>query len=154
MLREKYYGSKKGAECVAAYRSPQYERQHYYRHIIGGDFIKGFALKDGDVLIENNEIQMVDGEELLRQTAQSIIETNKGEWFTDWDEGIDFSNILGKGVTEEMIIAEIEDGLRQVDETLNITDFDMSIDGRMLTVSFSCMSEDSDTEIEVEAEWD
>ena len=97
---------------------------------------------------------MVDGEELLRQTAQSIIETNKGEWFTDWDEGIDFSNILGKGVTEEMIIAEIEDGLRQVDETLNITDFDMSIDGRMLNVSFSCMSEDSDTEIEVEAEWD
>lgn len=111
-------------------------------------------MKDGDLLIENNEIQMVEGEELLRQTVQSIIETNKGEWFTDWDEGIDFSNILGKGVTEEMIIAEIEDGLRQVDETLNITDFDMSIDGRMLTVSFSCMSEDIDTEIEVEAEWD
>lgn len=111
-------------------------------------------MKDGDLLIENNEIQMVDGEELLRQTAQSIIETNKGEWFTDWDEGIDFSNILGKGVTEEMIIAEIEDGLRQVDETLNITDFDVSINGRTLTVSFSCMSEDSDTEIEVEAEWD
>lgn len=106
------------------------------------------------MLIENNEIQMVEGDELLRQTVQSIINTNKGEWFTDWDEGIEFSNILGKGVTEEMVMAEIEDGLQQVDETLNITDFSMSLKGRTLTVKFTCTSEDSDTELEVETEWE
>lgn len=120
----------------------------------GGDFIKGFALKNGDVLIENNEIQMVEGNELLRQTVQSIIETNKGEWFEDWDEGIEFSNILGKGVTEEMVIAEIEDGLQQVDENLNISNFEMSVKDRVLTVKFTCADEENDTEIEVEAEWD
>ena len=108
----------------------------------------------GDLLIENNEIQMIEGEELLRQTVQSIIETNKGEWFTDWDEGVNFSNILGKGITEEMIKAEIEDGLKQVDETLNITDFNMSLNERVLTVKFTCISEDNDTDIEVEAEWE
>lgn len=108
----------------------------------------------GDVLIENNEIQMVEGNELLRQTVQSIIETNKGEWFEDWDEGIEFSNILGKGVTEEMVIAEIEDGLQQVDENLNISNFEMSVKGRVLTVKFTCADEENDTEIEVEAEWD
>lgn len=106
------------------------------------------------MLIENNEIQMVEGDELLRQTVQSIINTNKGEWFTDWDEGIEFSNILGKGVTEEMVMAEIEDGLQQVDETLNITDFSMSLKERTLTVKFTCTSEDSDTELEVETEWE
>lgn len=95
---------------------------------------------------------MVDGEELLRQTIQTIINTNKGEWFNDWDEGIEFSNILGKGVTEEMVMAEIEDGLRQVDDTLNITDFTMSLDERTLTVKFTCTSEDRDIEIEVETE--
>lgn len=108
----------------------------------------------GDVLIENNEIQMVEGDELLRQTVQSIIETNKGEWFEDWDEGIEFSNILGKGVTEEMVIAEIEDGLQQVDENLNISNFEMSVKDRVLTVKFTCADEENDTEIEVEAEWD
>lgn len=106
------------------------------------------------MLIENNEIQMVEGDELLRQTVQSIIETNKGEWFEDWNEGIEFSNILGKGVTEEMIQAEIEDGIQQVDESLNISDFKMSLSGRELTVTFTCTKEENDTEIEVEAVWD
>ena len=97
---------------------------------------------------------MVEGEELLRQTIKSIIETNKGEWFEDWEEGIDFSNILGKGVTEEMIQAEIENGIQQVDESLNISNFEMSLNGRALTVTFTCTKEENDTEIEVEAVWD
>lgn len=108
----------------------------------------------GDVLIKNGEIQMVESEELLRQTLQSIIETNKGEWFENWDEGIEFSNILGKGVTEEMIQAEIEDGIQQVDESLKISDFRMSLNGRALTVTFTCTKEEKDTEIEVNAVWD
>ena len=56
----------------------------------------GFQLKNGDVLIEKNEIQMISGAELLCQTVKSVLNTNKGEWYFDEDEGIEFSNILGK----------------------------------------------------------
>lgn len=56
----------------------------------------GFQLKNGDVVIENNEIQMVSDAELIRQTVETVLNTNKGEWFFDEDEGINFDNILGK----------------------------------------------------------
>lgn len=58
--------------------------------------MKGFELLNGDVVIKNGEIQMVSGAELLRQTVETVLNTNKGEWFFDIDEGITFSNILGK----------------------------------------------------------
>ena len=57
---------------------------------------KGFALKDGDLSITNNEIDMVDGNELTVQTITQVLSTNKGEWLFDEDEGIDFDVVLGK----------------------------------------------------------
>lgn len=56
----------------------------------------GFKLKDGDLIITNNEIELVEGDELTVQTIQCVLSTNKGEWIFDTDEGIEFDNILGK----------------------------------------------------------
>ena len=45
--------------------------------------MKDFAI-DGntnDIIIFNNDIEMVNGDELLRQEAEKLIGTNKGEWF-------------------------------------------------------------------------
>ena len=70
---------------------------------------------------------MIDGNELLRQTVQSVIGTNKGEWVLNREEGITFSKILGKGNTETMIRFEIQNGLKQVDETFIVTSFEMSV---------------------------
>lgn len=119
--------------------------------------IKGFALdNNGDILIANNEIQMVDGDELIRQTVERILKTNKGEWVFDWDEGIDFSNVLGKNITEDMVRSEIENGLAQVDESLNISDFVMTVNRstRQMTVKFTATSQEQDTNIEVITAWD
>ena len=116
--------------------------------------MKSLALDaTGDLLIENNAFQMVDGNELLRQKVQEIINTKKGEWFFDWEHGIEFSNFLGKGVTEEAVMAEIEDGLRQVDEGLVITEFAMTKSGRGLTVTFTATNDTEKTEISVTAEF-
>ncbi len=46
--------------------------------------------------MKNQEIQMVNGSELLRQTVKTVLSTNKGEWSLNINEGIDFYNILGK----------------------------------------------------------
>lgn len=105
----------------------------------------GFELdENGDVLIENNQIQMINGDELIPQTLKSVIGTNKGEWFLNEDEGITFENILGKFVDEDIIKSEIEEGLSQIDSTFSITEFsyEFNNDKRKLYVSFSAVNDD------------
>lgn len=59
--------------------------------------MKGFALNEqGDLLIENGDIQMAHGAELTKQTIKTVLGTQKGEWFLNWDEGINHNEILGK----------------------------------------------------------
>ena len=64
--------------------------------------MKGFMVKDGDTVITANllngkrEIEIVSDDELMVQTIQSVLSTNKGEWIFDAEEGINFANILGK----------------------------------------------------------
>lgn len=116
--------------------------------------MKSLALDStGDLLIENNTLQMVDGNELLRQKVQEVINTNKGEWFFDWELGVDFSKLSGKGVTEEVVMAEIEDGLKQVDENFMISAFSMKIEGRFLSVNFTATNETTQEEISVTTEY-
>lgn len=56
----------------------------------------GLKISNGDLVITNNEIELVEGKELKSQTIQSVLSTNKGEWLFDTEEGIDFQNILGE----------------------------------------------------------
>lgn len=58
--------------------------------------MQGFKVINGDIAIENGEIQMTSGSDLLRQTVEMVLNTNLGEWWLDPDEGINFNNFLGK----------------------------------------------------------
>lgn len=101
--------------------------------------MKGFAVDaSGDVLIENGHISIVVGNELMRQKVMAVLRTNLKEWFFDWDQGIDFRNILGKGVGEELARYEVARGLAQVDSTFSITEFSYTVDmaARKATVYF------------------
>lgn len=81
---------------------------------------------------------MIEGSELLKQTVQAVIGTNKGEWVLNSTEGIKFSNILGKGNTEDIIRNEIQQGLLQIDDTFVLTSFSIKeIDKRKYKISFS-----------------
>lgn len=109
--------------------------------------IKCFNLDNGgDVEIANNKIVMTSDSELLRQKVQRLLNTNKGEWFGNPGEGIDFRNILGKNVEEETVKSEILDGLLQIDDSFIITDFKMSVDNttRKLNVSFTATNEEGE----------
>ena len=56
--------------------------------------MKGFKLdNNGDVIIQNRKIEMTDGNDLIRQTVQTVLGTNKGEWDFNPDEGITFDYI-------------------------------------------------------------
>lgn len=101
--------------------------------------MKGFVLDEtGDVKIEHGRIQMVDENELLRQTCQSVLGTNKGEWVLNPDEGIDFHALRGKQVDYEAIRGELLEGLRQVDESFLLDSFEHELTAdRKLRIRFS-----------------
>lgn len=106
--------------------------------------MKGFALDaNGDVLIENGAISMAVGDELLRQKVWTVLHTNLKEWFFDWEQGVDFHHLLGKGVGEELARYEIQRGLTQVDSTFTITEFTYTLDkaSRKATVTFKARNE-------------
>ena len=113
--------------------------------------MQGFKLENGDIVIVNGDIQMVEDAELTRQTVESVLNTNKGEWWCDIEEGIDFHNILGKN-DEDTIQAEILDGLQQVDETFVLDSFTTSVDKRHLTATFTAHNADGE-EVEVNNTW-
>ena len=119
--------------------------------------MKGFMMKDGDLVIANNEIELAEGDELTAQTIQSVLSTDKGEWLFDTDEGIEFMNILGKvNVTEDVnvIKSEIEQAIEQVNSTWSLDtlacEYEKST--RVLKVRFT-MRTSSGEMVEVSNEW-
>jgi hypothetical protein len=118
--------------------------------------MKDLALDEkGDVLIENGEINLVVGDSLLRQKVMTILRTNLKEWFFDWDQGVDFDNLLGKGVGDELARYEIERGLHQVDNSFTITEFSYTPDKstRKAKVTFKAQI-DNGEEIGGDIAWD
>ncbi len=110
--------------------------------------MKGFALDgNGDIIIEKNKIKMVDGIELTRQTVQTVLGTNKKEWFLNIDEGINFNNLLGKKKDDDIIRNEIIQGLQQVDSSFVLETFNCDFDRkhRKLKIEFSAKNSDGET---------
>ena len=109
--------------------------------------MKGFKIDgNGDVLIKNGYIEMVDGIQLLRQTVERVLGTNKGEWFLNKNEGINFDYLIGKNVSKELIRSEILGGLKQVNSSYELLDFSYDIDKekRTLSIRFRAKSDDGD----------
>lgn len=101
-------------------------------------------LFDGaDLVVEDTgynkkEVMMTEGSDLLRQTIERVISTNKGEWFLNKEEGIHFDATLGKQFVPDMLKSEIMLALKQVDENLMMQSFTSAVDSqtRKLTVHF------------------
>ena len=117
--------------------------------------MKGFALdSNGDVIIEKDKIKMIDDIELIRQTVQTVLGTNKGEWFLNINEGIDFNNFLGKKKDDEIIKNEILQGLQQVDSSFVLENFSCDFDkkNRKLDIYFKAKNSDG-KEVLIEKEY-
>ena len=98
----------------------------------------GFKIDDnGDVVIENEKIQIVSDTNLIAQTVRQVLKTNLGEWWLNESEGIDFKALLAKQPNEEQIQDNILLGLRQVDESFRIESFSCDRQERNLIINFS-----------------
>lgn len=113
----------------------------------------GFKITNGDLVITNNEIELVADNELKCQTIQTVISTNKGEWIFDPEEGIYFENVLDRAPSN-VVKAEIEDGVAQVDDTLSVGDYTLKDDikTRIRSVHFTATAQNGDT-MEVSNKW-
>lgn len=105
--------------------------------------MKGFALDEtGDLRLEHGRISMLEGEELLRQTCQCVLGTNRGEWELNPQEGIDRRVLLPeKCPDEDAIQAQILSGLQQVDESFELKSFSCTVTKeRQLVVDFCAVN--------------
>lgn len=104
----------------------------------------GFALDDsGDIIVENGKIKMCRDNELLRQTCEAVVSTNKGEWFLNENEGINHKNIITKNPDEEVVKGEILMGLKQVRDDFKFDEYKSVLDteNRVLNINFTASSE-------------
>ena len=99
----------------------------------------------GDVIINNNDVQLVSGKELTRQKVKLVLSTNKGEWLLNENEGINFKVMLVKKHNEDEVMDTIRDGLRQIDETFVIEEYNIiQTINRKLIVEFKAVNEDGE----------
>lgn len=103
--------------------------------------------KTGDLILKNGDLQLIKGKDLTVQKVRLILSTNKGEWFLNEEQGIDFRVILTKNPNIEEILNTIQGGLHQVDETLEITEYNVKTENRHLTLTFKAEN-DSGEELE------
>lgn len=114
--------------------------------------MRGFKLLDGDIVIgkkdsnkvspNGNQIQMVEGNELIAQKFLIALGTNKGEWFWNEELGINYDFIIGKGITEDMIKSQIEIGIHQVDPNMYLSDFSVEFNKTQRTANVYFVVED------------
>ncbi len=76
--------------------------------------MKAFKLDSkGDLVIENGDFVMVEGNEELTQSLDRILTTNIEEWFLDPVFGLDYKAIQGKGRDVESIKLAIKEAIYQ-----------------------------------------
>lgn len=109
-----------------------------------------FKLTDGgDIEILHDEIQTTSGSNLLAQQLKMILNTNKGEWWLDEEEGIPFKEILLKNPNYDAIKDYIQYAAKQIDQTIELSDFSCEWIGRTLTVKFSANGEQAAVQFSV-----
>ncbi|RAS75251.1 DUF2634 domain-containing protein [Priestia endophytica] len=108
-------------------------------------------LKDGDLVIENNNLIMVEDDEELAQSVKSILQTRKGEFFLDTEHGMSFDNILGKVADQAATRDDIIEAVSQEERIRSVTDVSFSDDAktRIREVGMTLEKEDG-TELELE----
>lgn len=115
------------------------------RLISGVIVLKDFSLdSNGDIIIRNNDIQLISDKNLTIQKIRMVLGTNKGEWLFNESEGINFGVMLVKNPNEDQILDTVLDGLRQIDETFNITSYSFKTIQRRLILTFTATNENGE----------
>jgi phage baseplate assembly protein W len=100
---------------------------------------------EGDLVFENGDIVMVDEDEELIQSVQTILQTNKGEWFLNTDFGLDRSQLLAKRFDEALATDAIAEAIAQEERIQRIENISFQREGRSMTVNLTLTKKDGET---------
>jgi len=90
-----------------------------------------FKIVNGDISFDKTgNIEMVEGEEAEKQAIERLFTTNAGEWFLNAKHGLEYSEIQGKGVTDEQIRLAFMKAVAQEPSVEEIEDIDIKRSNR------------------------
>ena len=101
--------------------------------------MRSVAFKDGDILIKDKRLQMVDDLDQKKQKTAGILQTVKGELFYNANLGLDYAQILEiteKGIEDDVKRMAVMEALR----------YDENVD-KIIGVGFAPDSENSSKQL-------
>lgn len=105
--------------------------------------MKSFKLdENGDFVLENGSFVLLEGVEQLAQEVKMSIQTSKGEYFLDLNEGMDREPILAKDFNENNGRNSIIESLVNTSEPLVVENISFANVGRVLLVDIILSKED------------
>lgn len=109
-------------------------------------------LKDGDIVIDKNDVVLITGQDEIRQRVIQRLQFFLGEWFLDRSRGIPyFQEIFQKGVDSTSISALFKQEILAVDGVIELVSFDMSYETqtRVLTINTAIRSQEGVVSVQV-----
>ncbi|MGE7132665.1 DUF2634 domain-containing protein [Lysinibacillus xylanilyticus] len=97
--------------------------------------MKTLALLDGDLLFENGDFKLDEGEKEVSQCIAISLGTNLKEWFLNEAAGLDFKRVLEKSTKDEAR-AEVMRVLSQEERIRDIESVEIKDANRIRTITF------------------
>ena len=114
--------------------------------------MKAFKVDDkGDLIIENGDLVMIDGDEEIAQSMERRLSTNKNEWFLDLDFGLDYEAIRGKGVTRDRVELAITEAIYQDERIEDAALIVNEVDNGSRLSNIKVIARVGDTDIEMDS---
>jgi len=107
---------------------------------------RDLLISDGDLVWKDGDFVIAENKQEIAQCIETALGTNLGEFKLELDTGIEYFNMLGKGVTDEDIQAEIYNGLNQEERVDTVSDITVERDpvSRTAIISFSVTTNENE----------
>ncbi|MGG3846759.1 MULTISPECIES: DUF2634 domain-containing protein [Aeribacillus] len=97
---------------------------------------------DGDIVFENGDVVMIEGDEELGQSLESVFQTRKGEWFLNENFGLDREPFLTKKFDELLAADAIAEAAAQEERIQQVENVSFKREGRSLKVDVTFVKSD------------
>lgn len=90
--------------------------------------MKSLKIEGGDLVLENGEFVMLEGEEEEAQCIERVLTTNQGEWFLNQLHGLDYAHIFTKPFDEDRARLSIIEAINQDPRVESVEEIDFQFD--------------------------
>lgn len=117
---------------------------------------RDLLIHQGDLAWKDGDFVIAEDKQEIAQCIETALGTNLGEFKLEPEIGIEYFNMLGKGVTDEDIQAEIYNGLSQEERVDTVSEIVITRDSltRKANVFFSVTTDENEvieSEVTVDA---